>query len=146
MDDHIERVPGFPACRLFALVDSDAALRGALSALAPYVQPGAARVLSGEPGIRALDVDGRARGTRGRLLRAVQDVSHGRGALALHEEHLRRGGHLLLVPARDWAQCRRLVDVLGPWRAHGLVWFARYSVVDVTPRYCAHDGRALVAA
>ena len=139
---HPERIPipGFPACRLFALVDDDAALTGALVALAPHVEPGAVRVLSGERGVRALDVSGRGNGLRRRMSRVLQDLAFSRSSLAEHEAHLRRGGHLLLVPARGWSECRTLVDVLGRWGAHGLVWFARWSVVDVTPRSCAVPG------
>jgi hypothetical protein len=53
-----DRVPGFPACRLFALFDADADVDGALEALAPHTGPGAVQVLSGEDGVRALDVSG----------------------------------------------------------------------------------------
>lgn len=134
---HPERVPGFPACRLFALVDDDAALAGALVALAPHVEPGGVRVLTGERGIRALDVSGGAHGLRGRMSRILQDLAFSRSSLAEHEAHLRRGGHLLLVPAREWTECQTLVGVLSRWGASGLVWFARWSVVDVTPRRCA---------
>jgi hypothetical protein len=132
-----ERVPGFPACRLFALVDTDADLQGALLALAPYVRPGAVRQLSGERGVRELDVSGRTRGLRGRALRAVQDLVFSRSSLELHEIHLRRGGHLLLMPAHTWEQCQQLVKALTPWGAHGLLWFVRCSVVDITPRHAA---------
>ncbi len=41
-------LPGFPACRLFALLDSDAAVEGALVALAPHVEPGAVQVLTAQ--------------------------------------------------------------------------------------------------
>jgi len=143
---HTERVPGFPACRLFALLDSDAAVEGALVALAPHVEPGAVQVLTGERGVRALDVSGGANGLRRRVLRAVQDLAFGRSILAAHETHLRRGGHLLLIPSREWAHCQQLVEVLSRWGAHGLLWFARYSVVDVTPRYCVVPARTLASA
>ncbi len=133
----MEFVPGFPACRLFALLNTEADVRGALAALSSHLDPATVRVLSGEQGARALDISGRARGFLGRFLRAVQNVAYDRGRLFEHELHLRRGGHLLLVPAREWAQCQRLVEVLTPWRPHGLTWFARYSVVDPTPRYCS---------
>jgi hypothetical protein len=82
-------------------------------------------------------VSGRTRGLRGRLLRLVQDVAYDRGRLQEHESHLRRGGHLLLIPAREWQECQRLVEVLADRSAHGLTWFARHSVVDVAPRYAA---------
>lgn len=134
---HPQLVPGFPARRLFALLETDTGVRGALTALAPHVDPTNVRVLSGEQGIRALDISGRARGLRGRCLRAMQDLAYDRGRLEEHERHLRRGGHLLLIPTHEWAHCQRLVEVLTHWRAHGLTWFARYSVVDVTPRYRA---------
>jgi hypothetical protein len=140
------RVPGFPACRLFALLDTDTDLQGALLAIAPYVEPGAVRVLTGEDGVYALDVLGATRGLRGRMMRAVQDMTHGRGSLETHETHLRRGGHLLLVPSREWAHCQQLVKILTKWGAHGLIWYARYSVVDVTPRYCAATNRAIMTA
>src|SRR3954447_23434065 len=142
----IERVPGFPACRLFALIDTDADLHGALRALERYAEPAAIRRLTGERGAQALDVSGATRGLRGRTMRAVQDVLFSRSSLDLHESHLRQGGHLLMIPAREWAQCQRLVNVLTEWRAHGLVWFARFSVVDVTPRYCMFTGKALEIA
>ena len=141
-----DRVPGFPACRLFALLDTDADLDGALSALVPHVPSGAVRVLSGERGVRALDVSGGTRGIRGRMARAVQDLAYGRSSLAAHERHLQAGGHLVMIPAREWEQCRQLVDTLTAWGAHGLIWFARYSVVDVTPRYCAATDAALAVA
>jgi hypothetical protein len=89
---HTERVPGFPACRLFALLDSDAAVEGALVALTPHVEPGAVQVLTGERGVRALDVSGGAHGLRRRVLRAIQDLAFGRSSLGEHESHLRRGG------------------------------------------------------
>jgi hypothetical protein len=73
----------------------------------------------------------------------VEDLVYNRSTLHLHEGHLRRGGHLLLVPAREWAQCQELVKVLTRWGAPGLVWFARFSVVDVIPRYSAATGRVL---
>jgi hypothetical protein len=139
-----ERVPAFPACRLFALVDSDTDLKGALLALAPYVEPGRVRHLSGERGVRALDVSGRARGFLGCVARAVQDLAFDRGTLELHETHMRRGGHLLMIPARTWEECQRLVTALAPWGAHGLIWFARYSVVDVKPR--RYVGRVVTVA
>jgi hypothetical protein len=75
-----ERVPGFPACQLFALVDSGAALQGALRALEPYVEPAAIRLLSGERGAQALDVSGATRGLRGRMIRAVQDFFYNRSS------------------------------------------------------------------
>lgn len=140
---HSERVPGFPACRLFALIDDATDLHGALGALAPHVEPGAVRVLTGERGVRALDVSGGDRGLRGRTSRVLQDLLFSRSSLAEHETHLRRGGHLLLIPAREWAECQHLVGVLNRWGAHGLLWFARCSVVDVTPRSCAVPARAL---
>ncbi|SDX29820.1 hypothetical protein SAMN05660209_00075 [Geodermatophilus africanus] len=133
----MELVPDSPACRLFALLSTEADVRGALAALSSHVDPAMVWVLSGEEGARALDVSGRARGFSGRFLRAVQNVAYDRGSLSEHEFHLRRGGHLLLVPARECAQCQGLVEVLSPWRPHGLTWFARYSVVDPTPRYCS---------
>jgi hypothetical protein len=141
----IDRVPGFPACRLFALLDTDADLHGALSALAAHVGPGAVRVLSGGEGVWALDVSGGSRGVRGRLARVVQDLAYGRGTLETHERHLLAGGHLLVIRTREWEQCRRLVETLSGWGAHGLVWFARHSVVDVTPRYCAATGAPAAA-
>jgi hypothetical protein len=141
----VERVPGFPACRLFALLDTDTDLHGALSALAPHVRPGAVRVLSGDEGVWALDVSGGTRGVRGRMVRAVQDLAYGRSSLATHERHLHAGGHLLMIRAREWEQCRGLVEALTGWGAHGLIWFARYSVVDVTPRYCAATGALATA-
>jgi hypothetical protein len=140
---HTDRVPGFPACSLFALVDTHDALQGALRALEPHVEPGAVRMLTGESGVRALDVSGATRGLAGRLARGLQDFFYGRSNLHVHESHVRGGGHLLLIPAREWAQCQQLVNVLADWGAHGLVWFARFSVVDVTPRYCAATGNAL---
>jgi hypothetical protein len=140
---HTDRVPGFPACHLFALVDTYADLQGALHALEPHVEPGAVRLLTGESGVRALDVSGASRGLTGRMSRVLQDFVYGRGSLHVHESHVRRGGHLLLIPAREWAQCQQLVNVLTDWGAHGLLWFARFSVVDVTPRYCAATGDAL---
>ena len=142
---HTERVPGFPSCRLFALLDTDADVRGALLAVAPYVDPGAVRVLTGPEGVRALDISGGARGLRGRLLGVLHELAHSRSTLEIHDRHLRRGGHLLLVPTREWAHCQQLVEALAPWHAHGLVWYARYSVVDVTPRYCAATDRALTS-
>jgi hypothetical protein len=143
MNRPTERVRGFPACHLFALVDTEAALQGALRALEPHVEPAAVLLLTGEPGAQALDVSGSTRGLRGRMMRAAQDFFYNRSSLHVHETHLRRGGHLLLIPAREWAQCQQLVKVLSDWGAHGLVWYARFSVVDVTPRYCAASGRAL---
>jgi hypothetical protein len=140
---HVERVPAFPARRLFALIDADADLHSVLRALEPHADPAAIRVLSGEQGVRALDISGAARGLRGRAMRVLQDVLYSRGDLHLHESHLRRGGHLLVIPARDWERCQQLVAVLTDWRARGLVWFARFSVLDVTPRYCAASGLAL---
>jgi hypothetical protein len=146
MDSRLpERVPGFPSCRLFALLDTDADLRGALLAIAPHVDPGAVRVLTGSAGVRALDVSGGARGLHGRMIRVLHELAHGRDGLEAHEAHLRRGGHLLLIPTREWAHCQRLVQALAQWGAHGLVWYARYSVVDVTPRYCAATRRALTS-
>jgi hypothetical protein len=138
-----KRVPAFPARRLFALVDTDAALHGALRALAPHVAPADLRVLTGENGVRALDVSGATHGLRGRMMRAVQDLAYSRSSLDLHAIHMDRGGHLLLIRARTWGQCQQLVEVLTDWGAHGLVWFSRSSVVDVTPRYCAATGRAV---
>ena len=38
---------------------------------------------------------------------------------------------LPMIRARTWERCQQLVEVLIPWGAHGLVWFVRYSVVDV---------------
>jgi hypothetical protein len=143
---HTDRVPGFPRCRLFALLDADTDLDGVLQALEPHVDPAAVRLLTGQPGAQALDISGRTRGLRGRAVRAVQDLAYDRSSLHLHEQHLRRGGHLLLIPAREWAQCEQLVKVLTDWGARGLLWFARASVVDVTPRYCAATGRALTVA
>ena len=140
---YTERLPGFPACRLFALFDTDADLRGALRALEPHVPPAAVRLLTGERGAQALDVSGATRGLRGRAMRVVQDLLFGRSSLHLHETHLRRGGHLLLIPAREWTQCQELVSALTEWGAHGLLWFARFSVLDVTPRYPAVSGRAI---
>jgi hypothetical protein len=139
---HTERVPGFPACRLFALVDDTVDLENALGAIAPHVEPGAVRVLTGERGIRALDVSGRGRGLRGQTCRILQDLLFSRSSLTEHESHLRRGGHVLLIPAREWAECQQLVSVLGHC-AHGLVWFSRCSVVDVTPRHCVVPARTL---
>jgi hypothetical protein len=138
-----ERVRGFPACHLFALVDTEAALQGALRDLEPHVEPAAIRLLTGERGAHALDVAGSSRGLRGRMMRATQDLFYGRSSLHEHETHVRRGGHLLLIPAREWEQCQQLVTVLSNWGAHGLVWYARFSVVDVTPRYSAVTGHAL---
>jgi hypothetical protein len=86
--------------------------------------------------VRDLDVSGCARGIWRRALRAVQDLAFSRGTLGLHEHHLRRAGHLLVIPARTWELCQPVVQVLVPWGAHGLIWFARCSVADVTPR-CA---------
>jgi hypothetical protein len=143
---HTARVPGFPKCRLFALINDGTDLESVLQALEPYVDPAAVRLLTGEPGVQALDVSGATRGLRGRAMRAVQDLTYSRSDLHLHEQHLRRGGHLLLIPARDWAQCQQLVKVLTGWGAHGLLWFARHSVVDVTPRYSASTGHALTVA
>jgi hypothetical protein len=140
---HTDRVLGFPKCRLFALIDDGTDLDGVLQALEPHVDPATVRLLTGESGVQALDVSGATRGLRGRAVRAVQDLAYNRSGLHLHEQHLRRGGHLLLIPAREWAQCEQLVKVLTDWRAHGLLWFARASVVDVMPRYCAATGRAL---
>ena len=142
---HLERVPGFPARRLFALLDTDDDVRGALLAIAPHVDPGAVRVLTGAEGVRARDVSGGARGLRGRLMGVLHDLAHDRSSLETHEAHLRRGGHLLLIPAREWSHCQTLVRALAQWGAHGLVWYARYSVVDVTPRYCAATNRALTS-
>jgi hypothetical protein len=141
--NHIERVPGFPTCRLFALLDADADLQGTLHALEPHVDTAGVRLLTGEQGVHALDVSGETRGLRGRTMRVIQDFLYGRSSLQLHAAHLRRGGHLLLIPAREWAQCQQLVRVLTDWGAHGLIWFARFSVVDVTPRYSAITGLAL---
>jgi hypothetical protein len=143
---HTDRVPGFPACRLFALIDDAADLQGALGAIAPHVEPGAVRVLTGELGVRALDVSGGGRGLRGRTSRILQDLLFSRGSLAEHETHLRRGGHLLLIPAREWAECQQLVTALNHWGAHGLLWFARGSVVDVTPRRRAVPARTIAVA
>jgi hypothetical protein len=140
---HTDRVSGFPARSLFALLDGHAEVEGALRALEPHVEPGAIRLLSGESGLRALDVSGATRGVTGRMTRVLQDFFYGRSNLHVHESHVRRGGHLLLIPAREWTQCQQLVEVLVDWGAHGLVWFARFSVVDVTPRYCAATGNTL---
>ena len=140
-----ERVPGFPARRLFALLDTDADLRGALLAIAPYVEPGAVRVLTGDEGVRALDVSGGARGLRGQLISVLHDLAHDRSCLETHEAHMRRGGHLLLIPTRDWAHCTQLVRAVAQWGAHGLIWYTRSSVVDVNPRYCAVTNRALTS-
>lgn len=132
--DPTPRLPGFPRRTLLALVEGPAAVEPALLALVPHVDRGRVRVLHGEPGTRALDVHGTSRGLRGRLARLVQDVAYDRSALRLHEEHLSRGAHLLLVPARDGAAVDRLVEVLAARGACGLLWFGRCSVVDVTPR------------
>jgi hypothetical protein len=146
MNQPSQRLRGFPACHLFALVDTEAALQGALRALEPHVAPGTVRLLTGERGAQALDVSGSAKGFRGRMTRGLQDFFYNRSSLHVHETHLRRGGHLLLIPAREWAHCQELVRVLSDWGAHGLIWYARFSVVDVTPRYCAISGRALMTA
>lgn len=128
------RLPGFPRCRLLALVDTDADLQATLAALARQVDPTTIGTLSGERGAVALDVSGAAGGTWGRPRRVLHNVAFHRDSLAWHEAHLTQGGHLLVIPARDWARCERLVQVLADHGAHGLVWFARFTVVDVTPR------------
>ncbi len=140
------RLRGFPGCTLLALVDDDAALDRALGALAAYVDRRALQVLSGGSGIRALDVSGRHDGLLRRLTRAVQDVAYDRDGLLAHEAHLRRGGHVLLVPACGWARCQLLVGAVVGAGAHGLVWRGRHTVVDVTPRRRAvHTPAVLVA-
>jgi hypothetical protein len=143
---HTDRVPGFPKCRLLALIDADADLDSVMQCLEPHVDTAAVRLLTGESGVQALDLSGATRGPVGRAVRAVQDLAYGRSSLHSHDQHLRRGGHLLLVPAREWAQCQQLVKVLTDCGARELLWFARFSVVDVTPRYCAATGRALTVA
>ena len=127
------RLGAFPRCRVLALVDADG-LQRTLTALAPHVDRGTVRVLTGQRGAQALDVSGAQRGLRGRLARAVQDLAYDRSGLATHEAHLRRQGHLLLVPARGGQRAELLARVLAGQGAHGLVWFARFSVVDITPR------------
>src|SRR3954468_8496069 len=114
-------VPGFPACRLFGLLDTGADVQAALLMLSPHVHPATVTLLHGERGIRALDISGRARGVRGRMLRAIQDVAFDRSRLEQHEAHLRRGGYLLLIPARDWEQCQRLVEALTRSGAPGAI-------------------------
>jgi hypothetical protein len=143
MNRSTERLRGFPACKLFALIDTEAAVQGALRALEPHVEPASIRLLTGERGADALDISGSSRGFPGRMMRAAQDFFYSRSSLHVHETHLRRGGHLLLIPAREWAQCQEFVQVLSDWGAHGLIWYARFSVVDVTPRYYAPSGHAL---
>jgi hypothetical protein len=104
-----ERVPGFPACHLLALVDADADLEGAYGLSNPTSSPPPSACSPSERGAHALDVSGATRGLRGRPMRVLQDILYGRSTLQLHETHLRRGGHLLLIPAREWAQCQQLV-------------------------------------
>ena len=128
------RLPGFPRCRLLALVDDRTGARDALHALATHAPRTGVQVLAGERGVDALDVSGARRGLLGRFLRALQDVAYDRGALALHDAHLERGGFLLLVPTRHADDACLLARLLAGEGAHGLVWFGRCSVVDVTPR------------
>ena len=143
----VERLPGFPRCSLLALLDTEQDIQTALHALAPHLDRSVVRVLSGQSGVHALDVPGAAHGPAGRLRRALQNIAYARDSLAHHEAHLRRGGHLLVVPARDWAGCDQLVQALARAGAHGLVWFARHSVVDVTPRQrCVDTPAVLVGA
>lgn len=139
------RLGAFPRCRVLALVDADG-LQRTLNALAPHVDRGTVRVLTGQRGAQALDVSGAQRGLRGRLARAVQDLAYDRSGLATHEAHLRRQGHLLLVPARGGQRAELLARVLAGQGAHGLVWFARFSVVDITPRRRAVTTPALLVA
>lgn len=138
------RLRAFPRCRVLALVDDDDGLERTLTALAPHLDLGTVRVLSGQRGARALDVSGAQRGLRGRLARVLQDVAYDRSGLATHEAHLRRQGHLLLVPARGSQRAEVLAAVLAGQGAHGLVWFARFSVVDITPRRRAVTTPALL--
>ena len=131
---HPARLTGFPRHRLLALVDVDADLQATLEALALQVDPTTIGTLSGELGASALDVSGTAGGAWRRARRVLQNVAYHRDSLAWHEAHLARGGHLLVIPARNWAGCERLVQVLTDHGAHGLVWFARFTVLDVDSR------------
>ena len=47
-----------------------------------------------------------------------------------------------MIRARTWERCQQLAEVLIPWGAHGLVWFVRYSVVDVLAALNALGGGA----
>ena len=140
------RLAGFPRCRLLALVDETAGLERALQALTPHVERAVVQVLSGPRGVHVLDVSGASRGLWGRVRRWVQDVAYDRSGLALHEGHLLRGGHLLLVPVRGGDRAEQLARVLAEQGAHGLLWFGRCSVVDVTPRRRAVRTRAVLVA
>lgn len=153
-------LPGFPRQRLLALVDADADLQATLEALSLEVDLSTIGTLSGESGASILDVSGAAGGTWRRARRVLQNVAYHRDSLAWHEAHLTRGGHLLVIPACNWARCERLVQVLTEHGAHGLVWFARFTILDVTSRQravttcavlvddaksCARGGRVVLA-
>lgn len=141
---HPPQLAGFPRHRLLALVDADTDLRATLEALALQVDPTTISTLSGERGASALDVSGAAGGAWRRARRVLQNVAYHRDSLAWHEAHLTRGGHLLVIPARNWASCERLVQVLTDHGAHGLVWFARFSVLDVDSHQRAVDTPAVL--
>ncbi len=98
------RLPGVPSLRSPRLRRRcRGRSRGAGSPCRTRCRPGAHR----PTGIRARDVSGGAQGLRRRALRAVQDLAFGRSSLAVHETRLRRGGHLLLIPSREWAHCQQ---------------------------------------
>lgn len=139
-----ERLTGFPARRLFALVDSDDQRDGALAALAAHVDVDTVRVLSGPDGLHALDAEPAKPRLRGRVRRAVHRTAFHRGELSGHAAHLRRGGHLLLVPVSDADLADELALALAGHGARGLLWFARYTIVDVTPRYRADTTAAVL--
>ena len=138
-----ERLSGFPARRLFALVTSDEQLDRAIGALGAHVDVATVRVLSGPAGLHALDVEPEPR-LRTRVRRTVHRIACHRDELAGHAAHLRRGGHLLVIPVRVADLADQLALALAVHGAHGLLWFARYTIVDVTPRYRADTTPAVL--
>jgi hypothetical protein len=124
-----DRFYRYPMQRIVAVIDDDAGLRTALSALEQLgVDVAKVNVLTGPEGARLLDRFGTGHGLRGRLLRLAQRGAFEGNALQAHERALKEGRHVVFVPARGKERSSGVADALRVAGGHYLLNFRMWSI------------------
>jgi hypothetical protein len=130
-----QRLIGYPAGRLLAVVDDPAAVDRAIEALAAAgIEPERVERLTGGEAASAFDATGSEHGVLARVRRAFEfSLVDQLPDLAWYAAAAREGRTVLSVPARDSRAGRRAAGILAAAGAHFINRYGRFETEDIAP-------------
>jgi hypothetical protein len=128
------RFIGYPAQRLFAVVDDEAAAERAIAALATVLDPATVQRFTGEADAAAFDSTGSHHGPLARVRRVFEfSVMDQLPDLAWYEAAAREGRTVLSIPVADAASGRQAAQLLAGAGAHFINRYGRFETEDIAP-------------